>query len=90
MNEAEVGAALRATMLVVLKLGGPALIAALVIGLIMSFIQAVTQINEATLAFVPKALVIGSVLALTGPFMLSTLSSYTQDLFDQIIEVGGK
>lgn len=90
MNEAEVGAALRATMLVVLKLGGPALIAALVIGLIMSFIQAVTQINEATVAFVPKVLVIGSVLALTGPFMLSTLSSYTQDLFDRIIEVGGK
>ena len=90
MGEAEVGAALRDTMWVVLKLGGPALLCALVIGLIMSFIQAVTQINEATLAFVPKVLVIGGVLAVTGPFMLSTLSTFTQNLFDQMIEVGGR
>ena len=90
MGEAEVGAALRDTMWVVLKLGGPALLCALVIGLIMSFLQAVTQINEATLAFVPKVLIIGGVLALTGPFMLSTLSTYTQNLFDQMIEVGGR
>ena len=90
MGEAEVGVALRDAMLVVLKLGGPALICALLIGLAMSFIQAVTQINEATLAFVPKILVIGGVLALTGPFMLSTLTTYTQTLFDQLIEVGGK
>jgi flagellar biosynthetic protein FliQ len=90
VGEAEVGSALRDAMLVVLKLGGPPLICALLIGLAMSFIQAITQINEATLAFVPKVLVIGGVLALTGPFMLSTLSSYTQNLFDQMIEVGGK
>jgi flagellar biosynthesis protein FliQ len=90
MGEAEVGAALRDTMLVVLKLGGPPLICGLIIGLTMSFIQAITQINEATLAFVPKALVIGTVLALTGPFMLSTLSTYTRNLFDQLIEAGGR
>ncbi len=90
MGEAEVGSALRDAMLVVLKLGGPPLACALIIGLAMSFVQAITQINEATLAFVPKVLVIGGVLALTGPFMLSTLTSYTQNLFDQMIEVGGK
>jgi flagellar biosynthetic protein FliQ len=90
MGEAEVGAALRDTMLVVLKLGGPVLICALVVGLLMSFIQAVTQINEATLAFVPKVVMIVGVLALTGPFMLSTLTTYTQGLFDQMIEVGAK
>jgi flagellar biosynthetic protein FliQ len=90
MGEAEVGVALRDTMWVVLKLGGPALLCALAIGLVMSFLQAVTQINEATLAFVPKVLIIGGVLALTGPFMLSTLSVYTQNLFDQMIEVGGR
>ena len=90
MGEAEVGAALREAMVVVLKLGGPALLCALVVGLAMSFIQAVTQINEATLAFVPKALMIGGVLAVTGPFMLSTLASYTQHLFDRMIEVGGR
>lgn len=90
MGEAEVGTALRDTMLVVLKLGGPALIAALVIGLAMSFIQAVTQINEATLAFVPKVLVIGAVLVMTGPFMLSTLTAYTQMVFDRMIEAGAQ
>ena len=88
MGEAEVGAALRDAMLVILKLGGPALACALIVGLTMSFVQAVTQINEATLAFIPKVVVIGGMLALTGPFMLSTLSSYTEQLFDRMIEVG--
>ena len=89
MGEAEVGGALRETMLLVIKLGGPALLAALLIGVAMSVVQAVTQINEVTLTFVPKALVIGGMLALTGPFMLSSLADYTRTLFDQIIEVGG-
>ena len=54
-----------------LKMGGPTLLAALAVGVLMSLVQAVTQINEATLAFVPKAAVIIGDLALTGPFMLS-------------------
>lgn len=90
MGEAEVGGALRETMLVVLKLGGPALLAAMAIGVAMSILQAVTQINEATLTFVPKVLVIGGMMALTGPFMLSSLTDYTHSLFDKIIEVGGQ
>jgi flagellar biosynthetic protein FliQ len=90
MDENSVGSALRDTMLVILKLGGPALIVALLVGLVMSLVQAVTQINEATLAFVPKILVIGGVLALTGPFMLATLTDYAHGLFDQLIEVGGR
>jgi flagellar biosynthetic protein FliQ len=45
-------------------------------------------VNEATLAFVPKVLVIVGVLALTGPFMLATLSDYTQSLFSRMITVG--
>ena len=57
MGEGEVGATLRDTMMVVLKLGGPVLLAALAVGVIMSLVQAVTQINEATLAFVPKVVV---------------------------------
>jgi flagellar biosynthetic protein FliQ len=89
MGEAELSGILRDTMLVVLKLGGPVLLCALAVGVTMSFIQAMTQINEATLAFVPKVLMIGAVLALTGSFMMSTLTTYTQTLFDQMIEVGG-
>jgi flagellar biosynthetic protein FliQ len=90
MNEGDVGEVLRETMLVVVKLGGPALIAALAIGLVMSIIQAVTSINEPTVAFVPKVLTIGAVLALAGPFMLSTLLAYSQSLFDRLIALGGQ
>ncbi len=90
MGEGEVGAALRETMLVVLKLGGPVLLAALAVGVVMSLVQAVTQINEATLAFVPKALVIVAALMLAGPFMLSTMTDYTRSLIDQMVAVGGQ
>ena len=90
MNEGDVGTALHATMLVVLKLGGPALVAALAVGIVMSLVQAVTQINEATLTFIPKAVVIVSVLVLSGPFMLATLTDYTRLLFDQMISIGGQ
>ena len=89
MGEGEVGAALRETMMVVVKLGGPVLLAALAVGVVMSLVQAVTQVNEATLTFVPKVLVIVATLTLTGPFMLSTLTGYTQTLFDRMIAVGG-
>ena len=90
MNEGDVGAALHATMLVVFKLGAPALISALAVGVVMSLFQAVTQINEATLTFIPKVVVIVSMLALTGPFMLATLSDYTRSLFDTMVAVGGQ
>ncbi len=89
MGEGEVGAVLRETMIVVLKLGGPVLLAALAVGVIMSLVQAVTQINEATLAFVPKALVIVGALVLAGPFMLATMTDFTQGLVDQMVAVGG-
>ncbi len=90
MNEGDVGAALHAMMLVLLKLGGPALLAALAVGIVMSLVQAITQINEATLTFIPKVVVIVSVLVLSGPFMLATLTDYTQFLFDRMIAVGGQ
>ena len=88
MEEGEVGAALHDMMVVVLKLGGPALLAALAVGTVMSLVQAVTQINEPTLAFVPKIVVIMAALALLGPFMLATLNDYTAALFDHMVALG--
>src|ERR1700710_1266392 len=67
MQEAETVALLRETMLVVLKLAGPPLLVALCVGLIVSLLQAVTQINEASLAFVPKVIAVAGVLLLLGP-----------------------
>ncbi len=89
MNDADIAMLLRDGMLVMLKLGGPPLLATLVVGLLVALIQAITQINEATLAFVPKVLALGATLALLGPFMVATLSSYTHVLLDRLVAVGG-
>jgi flagellar biosynthetic protein FliQ len=67
MEQAETLTLLRETMLVVLKLAGPPLLTGLFVGLLVSLLQTVTQINEATLAFVPKVLAVGAVLLLLGP-----------------------
>ena len=86
----DVGAMLRATMMVLLKLGGPPLGVALAVGMVMSLLQAVTQINEQTLAFVPKVLAIGATLMILGPFMMETLTDYSHLLFDRLVVVGGQ
>ncbi len=89
MNDADTALLLRESMLVMLKLGGPPLLVALIVGLLVALIQAITQINEATLAFLPKALALCAALMLLGPFMLSTLSGYTHSLLDRLVAVGG-
>lgn len=90
MSEAEAAAALRECLWLMLKLGGPLLLAALAIGLVVSLLQAVTQINEPTLAFLPKALVLGGALALLGPFMTEQLTGFTQGLMDRLVTIGGQ
>jgi flagellar biosynthetic protein FliQ len=89
MTEADVAALMRDAMLVTVKLGGPPLLAALIVGLLMSLFQAVTQINEATLAFVPKVMAIGVALMLAGSFMFAVLADYTRTLIDRMAELGG-
>jgi len=71
-------------MLVCLKLSAPILLTALVIGFAISLFQSMTQIQEFTLAFVPKVVGIGLVLLISGNWMLHTLISFTQSLFEQI------
>ena len=63
---------------VLLMVSAPVLLVVLVVGLIVSIFQAATQINEATLSFVPKVVAAGAVLAIAGPWMLSTLVDYIQ------------
>ncbi|MCB0394459.1 MAG: flagellar biosynthesis protein FliQ [Bdellovibrionales bacterium] len=62
----------------------PLLGSALVVGLLVSVFQAITQINEATLTFIPKILVIALVLILAGPWMLDVMSSYSAELFENL------
>jgi flagellar biosynthetic protein FliQ len=63
---------------------GPLLVIALVIGLVVSVFQATTQIQEQTLAFVPKIVGVLIGLVLFGPWMLSTMISYAQDIFGNL------
>ena len=72
------------TMFVALKLSAPILVTALVLGFAISLFQAMTQIQEFTLAFVPKVVGVGVALIITGNWMLHTLVDFTQDLFDRI------
>lgn len=89
MQELDIASALHGCLMVALKMSAPPLLAALVVGLLVSLLQAVTQINEATLAFVPKVVVIGITLALLGHFMAASLLDYTRAMFDRLVAVGG-
>ncbi len=62
-------------------LSAPLLLSALVVGLIVSIFQAVTQINEATLTFIPKMLAIVVVMVILAPWMTQMLTAYTTELF---------
>jgi len=71
-------------MIVAVKLTAPVLLPSLAVGLIVAMFQAATQINEATLTFVPKLIVIGIVLMIMGPAMLQMFLDYFQDLIRDI------
>jgi len=72
------------TMLVALKLSAPILVTSLVIGFTISLFQSMTQIQEFTLAFVPKLVGVGIALLVSGGWMLQTLVDFTRDLFAMI------
>ncbi|MFN7901862.1 MAG: flagellar biosynthesis protein FliQ [Holosporales bacterium] len=69
-----------------LKVGAPLLIITLVVGLIISLFQALTQIQESTLSFVPKVIAVFAATALFLPFMFSTLQGFTLELFQRMIQ----
>jgi flagellar biosynthetic protein FliQ len=89
MQEGDVGLLLREAMMVVFKLGAPPLLTMLAVGLAMSLVQAVTQINEQSLAFVPKVIAICGTLLVLGPFMLATLRDYMHLVLDRVVASGG-
>ncbi len=63
---------------ILLTVAAPVLLVVLAVGLVVSIVQAATQINEATLSFVPKIVAVVAVLVVAGPWMLSTLVEYLQ------------
>ena len=66
------------------QLGGPVLVISMLVGVLISIIQAATQIHEQTITFVPKLLVIGIILVFTGGNMLETLQDFTVRIFQMI------
>jgi flagellar biosynthetic protein FliQ len=72
-----------------IMLSMPLLVSALVTGLLVSVFQAATQINEMTLSFIPKLLVMFAVAVLAGPWMLQLLVDYTRRLFENIPRMVG-
>jgi len=65
--------------------GGPMLLISLTVGLIVSIFQAMTQIQEQTLSFIPKILSIALILILLGPWMLNVMTAYTTNLFNELV-----
>lgn len=68
-------------------LAAPLLLSTLVVGLAVSIFQALTQINEATLTFVPKMIVIALIIILAGPWMMDVMLSYTTELFESLATI---
>jgi flagellar biosynthesis protein FliQ len=76
-------------MAVALKVAGPMLLTGLVIGLIVSILQSVTQIQEQSLSYIPKIVGVAVLVVLLGPWMLSQLVSYVQNLYLSIPQLVG-
>ncbi|MBX9701749.1 MAG: flagellar biosynthetic protein FliQ [Acetobacteraceae bacterium] len=89
MQEDPIGFAARGALWLMLEIAGPPLLAMLVIGLAVSVFQAITQIQEASLAFLPKLAVLAVILLLFGTSMTGALTRYGEALFDQAIALGG-
>ena len=74
---------------VVLLVGGPILGVSLMVGLLVSIFQSMTQIQEQTLSFIPKVLSVAVVILLLGPWLLSVLTAYTSNILTQLTTFGG-
>ncbi|HVI87223.1 MAG TPA: flagellar biosynthesis protein FliQ [Dongiaceae bacterium] len=84
MDESAVLEIGRDAVIVMLKISAPVMLVSLTVGLIISLFQALTQIQEMTLTFVPKLLVVFISLLLLGPFMLHTLVDFTEQMMNRM------
>jgi flagellar biosynthetic protein FliQ len=78
----------RSTLLTALMIVAPALIVGMCVGLLVSFFQTITSLQEQTLAIVPKMLAVVAVLLLLMPWILGTLREFTASLFHQLAAIG--
>jgi flagellar biosynthetic protein FliQ len=88
MTEADLIDVARETVLTLVIVAAPPLLTGLVVGLAISIIQTVTQIQEMTLTFVPKVLLVFGSLILFFPFMLNTMNEFWRSILDRVIAGG--
>ncbi|MCJ8149443.1 flagellar biosynthetic protein FliQ [Shinella sp. H4-D48] len=84
MNEADALDIAQAAIWTVIVASGPAVLAAMLVGVVIAFIQALTQVQEMTLTFVPKILAIMVTLAISAPFIGAQISIFTDLVFSRI------
>jgi len=84
MTQTDVLEISRDTFMVILISGGPVMAAGLVIGLVIAVFQTLTSIQEMTLTFVPKIIVIFGAILVFMPFMMTSIIEFTRELFDRI------
>nr|WP_317378092.1 flagellar biosynthetic protein FliQ [uncultured Faecalimonas sp.] len=84
MTNGEIGDLMYQVFVLAVQLSGPMLVISMLVGIVISIIQAATQIHEQTITFVPKLLVIGLILVFTGSTMLQTLQDFTLQIFAMI------
>jgi flagellar biosynthetic protein FliQ len=76
------------SLLVMIKIGAPVMLVALLVGVVIALLQALTQMQEMTISFVPKILAIFATIILTLPFMIRTFVAFGEDLFLKIALIG--
>lgn len=77
-----------ATLKIILLLALPSLLVSLIIGLVISIFQAVTQVSDASLSFVPKFVIVAVFILITLPWMGDSMDTYTRELWDMILIFG--
>ena len=84
MTNGEVSDLMYRVFILAIQMGGPVLVISMVVGIIISILQAATQIHEQTLTFVPKLLIIGIILVFTGSNILQSLQDFMTEIFAMI------
>ena len=87
MTETSVIELMKEVLILIIMLSSPILLVTLTVGILISILQAVTQIQEATLTFVPKIMAAFAILIITAPWMINVFMSHTQHLFQRLPEL---
>lgn len=87
MSVSQVMEVMQAAMVVALKVAGPILVASMLVGLVISILQAATQIHEQTVSFVPKLFTIAVVMVVLGPWIMQTMNDFAQYIFGLIVSL---